>query len=96
MTQATAAEAEALMSKEVKLIEECTAASSKSVESVAVAAAAAEATESVVSALCFPLHYDNAGPPSKRRLTCLFYLSVGWSEMRTAACYNLCRGWARL
>ena len=29
---------------------------------------------------CFPLHYDNAGPPSKRRLTCLFYLSVGWSE----------------
>ena len=30
---------------------------------------------------CFPLHYDNAGPPSRRRLTCLFYLSVGWSEM---------------
>lgn len=27
---------------------------------------------------CFPLHYDNAGPPSKRRLTCLFYLSDEW------------------
>mmetsp|Transcript_13448 Transcript_13448/g.34460 ORF Transcript_13448/g.34460 Transcript_13448/m.34460 type:complete len:384 (+) Transcript_13448:67-1218(+) len=28
---------------------------------------------------CFPLHYDNAGPPSKRRLTCLFYLSNEWT-----------------
>lgn len=29
---------------------------------------------------CFPLHYDNAGPPSKRKLTALFYLNKGWCE----------------
>ena len=29
---------------------------------------------------CFPLHYDNAGPPSKRRLTCLVYLNPGWAD----------------
>ena len=28
----------------------------------------------------FPYHYDNAGPPSKRRLTALFYLNPGWQE----------------
>lgn len=27
---------------------------------------------------CFPLHYDNAGPPSRRRLTALFYLNPRW------------------
>ena len=27
---------------------------------------------------CFPAHYDNAGPPSQRRLTALFYLNPGW------------------
>ena len=29
---------------------------------------------------CFPLHYDNAGPPSNRRLTALFYLNPSWKE----------------
>ena len=29
---------------------------------------------------CFPLHYDNAGPPSRRRLTALFYLNPGWAD----------------
>ena len=29
---------------------------------------------------CFPLHYDNAGPPSNRKLTCLFYLTSDWHE----------------
>jgi hypothetical protein len=28
---------------------------------------------------CFPLHYDNAGPPNKRQLTALFYLNPGWA-----------------
>ena len=28
----------------------------------------------------FPHHYDNAGPPSKRRLTCLFYLNPQWKD----------------
>lgn len=28
---------------------------------------------------CFPLHYDNAGPPSRRQLTALFYLNPGWA-----------------
>ena len=27
---------------------------------------------------CFPHHYDNAGPPSKRKLTALFYLNPNW------------------
>ena len=30
---------------------------------------------------CFPLHYDNAGPPSKRRLTALFYLNPRWTPL---------------
>lgn len=29
---------------------------------------------------CFPVHYDNAGPPSRRRLTCLLYLNPEWKE----------------
>ena len=29
---------------------------------------------------CFPYHFDNAGPPSKRALTCLFYLNPDWSD----------------
>ena len=29
---------------------------------------------------CFPLHYDNAGPPSKRALTGLFYLNPDWRD----------------
>ena len=29
---------------------------------------------------CFPLHYDNAGPPSRRRLTILTYLNPEWVE----------------
>eukprot|EP00418_Pyrodinium_bahamense_P021480 CAMPEP_0179146470 /NCGR_PEP_ID=MMETSP0796-20121207/70726_1 /TAXON_ID=73915 /ORGANISM="Pyrodinium bahamense, Strain pbaha01" /LENGTH=285 /DNA_ID=CAMNT_0020846941 /DNA_START=75 /DNA_END=930 /DNA_ORIENTATION=+ len=28
---------------------------------------------------CFPLHYDNPGPPNKRALTCLVYLNEGWA-----------------
>ena len=27
---------------------------------------------------CFPLHYDNPGPPNKRALTCLLYLNPDW------------------
>ncbi|CAK0853597.1 unnamed protein product [Prorocentrum cordatum] len=27
---------------------------------------------------CFPLHYDNAGPPSRRALTCVVYMNPGW------------------
>jgi len=27
---------------------------------------------------CFPLHYDNPGRPSKRKLTCLVYLNPDW------------------
>ena len=27
---------------------------------------------------CFPLHFDNAGPPSCRKLTCLVYLNPHW------------------
>lgn len=29
---------------------------------------------------CFPLHYDNPGPPNKRALTCLLYLNPHWKE----------------
>eukprot|EP00904_Undaria_pinnatifida_P010183 jgi/Undpi1/6295/HiC_scaffold_20.g08778.m1 len=29
---------------------------------------------------CFPLHYDNPGPPNKRALTCLLYLNPCWKE----------------
>jgi hypothetical protein len=29
---------------------------------------------------CFPWHYDNAGPPSKRQLTCIVYLNKNWKE----------------
>ncbi|CAN0508374.1 unnamed protein product [Ectocarpus sp. 8 AP-2014] len=29
---------------------------------------------------CFPLHYDNPGPPNKRALTCLLYLNPSWKE----------------
>ena len=29
---------------------------------------------------CFPHHFDNAGPPSRRALTCLCYLNAGWSD----------------
>eukprot|EP00037_Helgoeca_nana_P007216 m.65913 g.65913 ORF g.65913 m.65913 type:complete len:371 (-) comp18026_c0_seq1:77-1189(-) len=29
---------------------------------------------------CFPLHYDNPGPPNRRVLTCLLYLNPGWVE----------------
>ena len=28
---------------------------------------------------CFPLHYDNPGPPSNRALTCILYLNPDWS-----------------
>ena len=28
---------------------------------------------------CFPLHYDNPGPPSRRALTCILYLNPGWA-----------------
>ncbi len=27
---------------------------------------------------CFPTHYDNPGPPSKRALTCILYLNPHW------------------
>ena len=30
---------------------------------------------------CFPVHYDNAGPPSKRVLTCLLYCNEGWQPV---------------
>ena len=29
---------------------------------------------------CFPCHYDNSGPPSKRSITCLVYLNPDWKE----------------
>jgi Rps23 Pro-64 3,4-dihydroxylase Tpa1-like proline 4-hydroxylase len=29
---------------------------------------------------CFPYHYDNPGPPSKRQLTCIVYLNPDWKE----------------
>jgi len=29
---------------------------------------------------CFPMHYDNAGPPNRRKLTCLVYLNPEWKE----------------
>ena len=29
---------------------------------------------------CFPYHYDNPGPPSKRQLTCIIYLNPDWTE----------------
>ncbi|KRX09708.1 hypothetical protein PPERSA_02580 [Pseudocohnilembus persalinus] len=29
---------------------------------------------------CFPWHYDNAGNPSKRQLTCVIYLNPEWKE----------------
>lgn len=29
---------------------------------------------------CFPCHYDNSGPPSKRGITCLVYLNPDWKE----------------
>merc|ERR1712008_129192 len=29
---------------------------------------------------CFPAHYDNPGPPSKRQLTCLCYANSSWSS----------------
>eukprot|EP01060_Flectonema_neradi_P007595 TRINITY_DN15329_c0_g1_i1.p1 TRINITY_DN15329_c0_g1~~TRINITY_DN15329_c0_g1_i1.p1 ORF type:complete len:326 (+),score=67.05 TRINITY_DN15329_c0_g1_i1:35-1012(+) len=29
---------------------------------------------------CFPLHYDNPGPPNKRAATVLFYLNKGWQK----------------
>ena len=29
---------------------------------------------------CFPLHYDNPGPPNKRALTCLLYLNPNWED----------------
>lgn len=29
---------------------------------------------------CFPCHYDNAGKPSKRQVTCLFYFNSGWAD----------------
>ncbi|CAM9459011.1 unnamed protein product, partial [Chrysoparadoxa australica] len=29
---------------------------------------------------CFPYHYDNPGPPNRRRLTCLLYLNPDWEE----------------
>eukprot|EP00752_Nemacystus_decipiens_P010511 g9361.t1 len=29
---------------------------------------------------CFPVHYDNPGPPNKRALTCLLYLNPHWKE----------------
>lgn len=27
---------------------------------------------------CFPWHYDNPGPPSRRRLTCIWYMNPDW------------------
>ena len=29
---------------------------------------------------CFPLHYDNPGPPNRRKLTCLVYLNPAWVD----------------
>jgi hypothetical protein len=29
---------------------------------------------------CFPFHYDNPGPPSRRQLTCVVYLNPDWVE----------------
>ncbi|CEM34728.1 unnamed protein product [Vitrella brassicaformis CCMP3155] len=29
---------------------------------------------------CFPFHYDNAGPPCNRKVTCLVYLNPDWQE----------------
>ena len=29
---------------------------------------------------CFPCHYDNSGPPSRRSITCLVYLNPLWRE----------------
>ena len=29
---------------------------------------------------CFPTHYDNPGPPSKRALTCILYLNPHWVD----------------
>ena len=29
---------------------------------------------------CFPCHYDNAGKPSKRQVTCLFYFNAKWMD----------------
>jgi Rps23 Pro-64 3,4-dihydroxylase Tpa1-like proline 4-hydroxylase len=29
---------------------------------------------------CFPYHYDNPGPPSKRKITCIVYLNPSWTE----------------
>lgn len=29
---------------------------------------------------CFPYHYDNPGPPSRRQLTCIIYLNPDWTE----------------
>lgn len=29
---------------------------------------------------CFPYHYDNPGPPSRRQLTCIVYLNQNWKE----------------
>ena len=29
---------------------------------------------------CFPCHYDNAGAPSKRQVTCLFYFNAEWVD----------------
>ncbi|CAM9593023.1 unnamed protein product [Ascophyllum nodosum] len=29
---------------------------------------------------CFPLHFDNPGPPNRRALTCLLYLNPHWKE----------------
>ena len=29
---------------------------------------------------CFPLHYDNPGPPSMRKLTCLCYMNPEWES----------------
>ena len=29
---------------------------------------------------CFPYHYDNPGPPSRRQLTCIVYLNPEWKD----------------
>jgi Rps23 Pro-64 3,4-dihydroxylase Tpa1-like proline 4-hydroxylase len=29
---------------------------------------------------CFPFHYDNPGPPSTRKLTCIIYLNPDWQS----------------
>ena len=29
---------------------------------------------------CFPCHYDNAGAPNKRQVTCLFYFNQAWKD----------------